>query len=57
MTDDKVQLLVDEIEKLAEVYATDANGEFDLQKYLAFKDGVNMGFQIWAQALAKPIQQ
>lgn len=52
-TDDQVQMLVQEIEKLAEAYATDSNGEFDLQKYIAFKEGLNMGFQIWAHALAK----
>lgn len=44
-----VEAITKSIEKLAEQYATDKDGQFDLNAYIAFKAGFDRAFDICLQ--------
>lgn len=47
----QVEELAQVLDKLAETYATDANGQFDLQCYLAYRAGLDAGLSAAVQVL------
>ena len=54
--DELVQELLASIEEMAERAATDANGQFDHQFYVAYKAGMQAAFSVALEALIKPAQ-
>lgn len=49
--------LQNKVEELAEIYATDESGHFDLQSYTAFKEGAMLMLKMWSSSLDKLVSE